>query len=170
MSHHAINGLSRVVPRGVAVAVALGASLAMPATASAGPPTREHSTSTSTFEVNDICDFSLQDTEKATVTRTTSSDGTSVKAHVAEQDTFSANGHRLRSRRYTFNVHWTFDTGGNLVSAVSTGQVIEVPITRGVTFHAAGRFDYVHVGFHFVVVPESGSSKNQAAFCAALAR
>jgi hypothetical protein len=155
---------------GVAAALALGATVVMAAPASARPPTRTHSTSTDTFKVEGICDFPLTDTETATVTRTTSADGSSVKTHVVEQDTFSAHGHTLASRPYTFNVHWTFDADGNLVSAVSTGQIIAVPIERGVTFHAAGRFDYVHVGFHFVVVPESGSSKNQAAFCAALAR
>jgi hypothetical protein len=170
MTNHSNKAHTSVAICGVATALALGATIALTAPASARPPTRTHSTSTDTFTVEGICDFPLTDTETATVTRTTSADGSSVKTHVVEQDTFSAHGHTLASRPYTFNVHWTFDADGNLLSAVSTGQIIEVPIERGVTFHAAGRFDYLHTGFHFVVVPESGSSKNQAAFCAALAR
>ena len=53
--------------------------------------------------------------------------------------------------------------------AISTGQIIVVPVEPGVTFRAAGRFDFVTAGEDFVVVPESGGSQNQDAFCDALA-
>ena len=89
--------------------------------------------------------------------------------HITEQDVYTANGTTLQSEPYTFNIDILRDADGNNVHAISTGQIIVVPVEPGVTFRAAGRFDFVTAGSDFVVVPESGGSQNLDAFCAALA-
>ena len=99
----------------------------------------------------------------------TSADGTRTTVHVTEQDAFSANGVTLQSAPFTFTIHIRRDAAGQTLQAISTGQIIVVPVEPGVTFRAAGRFDFVTAESDFVVVPESGGSQNQDAFCAALA-
>lgn len=89
--------------------------------------------------------------------------------HITEQDVYTANGTTLQSEPYTFNIDILRDADGNNLHAISTGQIIVVPVEPGVTFRAAGRFDFVTAGSDFVVVPESGGSQNLDAFCAALA-
>ncbi|HEX6149635.1 hypothetical protein [Nocardioides sp.] len=76
---------------------------------------------------------------------------------------------RLHSKPFTFTIHILRDVEGEILHAISTGQIIVVPVEPGVTFRAAGRFDFVTAGEDFVVVPESGGSQNRDAFCAALA-
>jgi hypothetical protein len=56
---------------------------------------------------------------------------------------------------------------GTVLHAISTGQVIVVPVEPGVTFRAAGRFRFVTASSDYVVVP--GGSQNRDAFCAAMA-
>jgi hypothetical protein len=118
--------------------------------------------------VNDLCDFPITVSSEQTGFQITAADGTSAMLHITEQDTFSADGNTLTGLPYTFNIHVTFDAEGNLQHAYSTGQIVVVPIERGVTFRAAGRFDFATASGDFVAVPESGGSQNQDAFCSAL--
>jgi hypothetical protein len=121
------------------------------------------------FEVSDICGFPISVASHQRGFSITSVDGLRTLVHVTEQDAFSANGTTLQSKPFTFSIHMLRDAEGNVMHAISTGQIIVVPVEPGVTFRAAGRFDFVTAGEDFVVVPESGGSQNQDAFCNALA-
>jgi hypothetical protein len=147
----------------------IGVALAVAAPAGADPPTREPVTQTAVVVATDICAFPITVTAHQTGFAITGADGTSANYHLTEQDTFTANGHTLTSERFTFDVHFTLDSQGNVVHAYSTGQIVAVPLEQGVTFRAAGRFDFVAAGADFVLVPQSGGSHNQDAFCSALA-
>jgi hypothetical protein len=138
--------------------------------AHASHPVKEYFDDTSLpFEVVDICGFPITVVSRQQGFSVVSADGSRTDVHVTEQDTFSANGATLQSRPFTFSIHILRDSDGNALQAISTGQVIVVPVEPGVTFRAAGRFDFLTAGTDYVVVPESGGSQNQDAFCAALA-
>lgn len=121
------------------------------------------------FEVSDVCGFSITVVSHQRGFEITSANGRRTTVHITEQDLFTANGVTLRSRPFTFTIHFRRDADGQTLHAISTGQIIVVPVAPGVTFRAAGRFDFVTADADFVVVPESGGSRNQNAFCAALA-
>jgi hypothetical protein len=163
-------GSIRAVASGAA-ALALGASvLAAAAPAYADKPVKESFDDTiAPFVVSDVCGFAITVVSHQRGFTITSADGTRTTVHVTEQDVFTANGATLRSKPFTFTIHVLRDAEGQGLHAISTGQIIVVPIEPGVTFRAAGRFDFVTAGADFVVVPESGGSQGQAAFCAALA-
>jgi hypothetical protein len=161
---------TRTVASG-ALALALGASVVGAAPAHAGKPLKEYFDNTAApFEVSDICGFPITVVNSHQRGFTiTSADGRRTLVHVTEQDAFTANGTTLQSKPFTFSIHILRDANGDVLRAISTGQIIVVPVEQGVTFRAAGRFDFVTAGSDFVVVPESGGSQNQDAFCAALA-
>jgi len=153
-----------------AAALALAASVIGAAPAYADSPVKESfDETTAPFEVSDICGFPIMVVSHQRGFAITSADGTRTTVHVTEQDAFTANGVTLQSKPFTFTIHILPDAEGQTLQAISTGQVIVVPVEPGVTFRAAGRFDFVTAGSDFVVVPESGGSQNQDAFCAALA-
>jgi hypothetical protein len=154
-----------------AAALALAASaLGAAAPARADRPVKESfDDTTAPFEVSDICGFSIMVVSHQRGFEITSADGRRTTVHITEQDVFTANGATLHSKPFTFTIHILRDADGQELHAISTGQIIVVPIEPGVTFRAAGRFDFVTAGADFVVVPESGGSQNQDAFCAALA-
>ena len=155
---------------GAAAALTLGAVVATASPAAAEKPTRVIATQSSTNVIDDICAFPVTVTSVLNGYVTYSADGSTEFYHVNEQDTFTANGKTLTSAPYTFDLHATLDEAGNYTHIISTGQALVVPIAPGVTFRAAGRFDYINHGdVAFVWVPDSGMSKNQDAFCAALA-
>lgn len=153
----------------VASMAVLGAALAVAAPAGADVPTRTPVTQTAVVVATDICAFPITVTAHQQGFAITAADGTSATYHLTEQDTFSANGHSLTSEPSTFDIHFTLDSQGNFVHAYSTGQIVAVPLEQGVTFRAAGRFDFVTAGADFVVVPESGGSHHQDVFCSVLA-
>jgi len=151
-----------------AAAAALALGPMAPATSVDSKPVKESFDDTTPFEVSDPCGFPIAVLAHQRGFTITSADGSQTKVHVTEQDVYTANGATLRSEPYTFNIDILRDADGNNVHAISTGQIIVVPIEPAVTFRAAGRFDFVTAGSDFVVVPESGGSQNLDAFCAAL--
>jgi hypothetical protein len=160
----------RVAMRGaVALALAWGAVGIGATPANAEAPEIEHFDDSNTLVTEDICDFPITVTYEQTGFAITSADGTQVVVHVTERDVFSANGNTLESLPYTFTIHITTDADGETLHAYATGQIIVVPIEDGVTFRAAGRFDFVTAEGDIVVVPETGGSQNLDAFCEALA-
>ena len=164
-----MSGSTRTMACGVA-AVALTVGVAGAAAAQGDKPLKElFDETTAPFEVSDICGFPISVTSHQRGFSITSADGLRTLVHVTEQDAFSANGTTLQSKPFTFSIHILRDADGNVMHAISTGQIIVVPVEPGVTFRAAGRFDFVTAGEDFVVVPESGGSQNQDAFCDALA-
>lgn len=153
----------------VGAATALASSL-LAAPAHAEKPVKEYFDDTSApFEISGICDFPLTVLSRQVGYAITSADGRRTTVHITEQDAFTANGATLQSEPFTFTIHVLRNADGTVVQAISTGQIIVVPIGPGVTFRAAGRFDFVTADSDFVVVPEAGGSQNQSAFCAALA-
>ena len=61
----------------------------------------------------------------------TSADGLRTLVHVTEQDAFSANGTTLQSKPFTFSIHILRDADGNVMHAISTGQIIVRPGRAG---------------------------------------
>jgi hypothetical protein len=155
---------------GAAAALTLGATVATAGPAIAEKPTREFVSVTNTVVLDDLCEFPVTLTAVLSGYGTFSADGGTEFYHVTEEDTFTANGKTLTSLPYTFDLHATLDEDGNYEHFITTGQVVVVPVSQGVTFRAAGRFDFIdHGDVEFVWVPDSGTSMNQDAFCAALA-
>lgn len=153
-----------------AAALALTVGVVGAAPGHAGKPLKEYfDDRAAPFEVSDICGFPITVDSRQRGFTITSADGRRTLVHVTEQDAFSANGTTLQSKPFTFSIHIRRDANGDVLHAISTGQIIVVPVEPGVTFRAAGRFDFVTAGSDFVVVPESGGSQNQEAFCDALA-
>ncbi|HVH93596.1 MAG TPA: hypothetical protein VM688_01615 [Nocardioidaceae bacterium] len=95
------------------------------------------------FEVSDVCGFSITVVSHQRGFEITSADGRRSTVHITEQDVFTTNGATLRSRPFTFTIHFLRDAEGQTLHAISTGQIIVVPVAPGVTFRAAGRFDFV---------------------------
>jgi hypothetical protein len=152
-----------------AAALALTVGVVGASPAHAGKPLKEYFDDTGApFEVSDVCGFPITVDSHQRGFAITSADGSRTLVHVTEQDAFSANGTTLQSKPFTFSIHILRDANGDVLHAISTGQIIVVPVEPGVTFRAAGRFDFVTAGEDFVVVPESGGSQNQDAFCDAL--
>lgn len=162
-------GSTRTVASGAAALVLTTGVLGATAPAHAGQPVKESFDDTTPFEVSDPCGFPITVLAHQRGFTLTSADGSRTRVHITEQDVYTANGTTLQSEPYTFNIDILRDADGNNVHAISTGQIIVVPVEPGVTFRAAGRFDFVTAGSDFVVVPESGGSQNLDAFCAALA-
>lgn len=96
----------------------------------------------------------------------------SLRLHSRETDTFSTGSgntlRRLKGDPFTVNLEGEFDTQGNPRFIQGTGVLVKVPISRGVTFMAAGRLDVLHYQLDFPFVPTDGGMRNQAAFCAYL--
>lgn len=151
------------------LALAVGGVGAAAPAAWAEKPQKEYFDDVATFDGGDICGFPIRIDSRQTGFAITSSDGRRTMVHLTERDVFRANGNRLVSAPFRFNIHVIRDASGDVVHAYSTGQVVVVPLEGGVTFRAAGRFDFVTATQDYVVVPESGSSRNRDAFCAALA-
>ncbi len=153
-----------------AAALALAAGLLAAGPAHAGKPVKEYfEDTTAPFANSDICGFPIMIVSHQRGFEITSADGRRSTVHITERDVFTANGATLRSKPFTFTIHVLRDSAGTTLHAISTGQIIVVPVEPGVTFRAAGRFDFVTADSGFVVVPESGGSQNRKAFCAALA-
>ena len=158
----------------ISVSVALGAVLAAAAPAHAAPPERDFFTDQQTRTVTSLCPFKVglvatfPDTRQVdfrdrngVLRRTT--------YHIVEQDTFTANGKTLVGTPYRFRTVINFDKAGEIISAYGTGHHVRVLLPDGSTFVVAGRVDFLAQVNDFVFTPTSGSSKNVAGFCAALA-
>jgi hypothetical protein len=164
-----MNRSTRTVTSGAAAILLAASVLAAAAPAQADEPVKEYFDDTTPFEVSDPCGFPIMVSSHQSGFLITSADGLMTTVHITEQDVFTANGATLESKPFTFTIHLLRDADGTVLQAISTGQVIVVPVEPGVTFRAAGRFDFVTADADFVVVPESGGSQNEDAFCAALA-
>jgi hypothetical protein len=162
-------GSTRNVACGVA-ALALASGVLSAGPAYAKGPVKDYFDETAPpFVISDVCGFPVTVVSHQRGFGITSADGRRTTVHITEQDAFTANGVTLQSKPFTFTIHVRRDAEGQIIQAISTGQIIVVPVEPGVTFRAAGRFDFVSADADFVVVPESGGSQNQDAFCAALA-
>ena len=142
--------------------------------AQAAPPERTFFTDEQTYVMEDLCDFPITVTSVFPDTRRVDffdRDGvlTRTTFHIVEQDTFTANGRTLEGLPYRFSSVLEYDaTGTDVTSAYARGLVVRVPLPDGSEFHAAGRVDFSQQLDDFVSVPDSGSSRNADAFCAAL--
>lgn len=159
----------RAVAAVTGLALAAVAAWVAPAPAQAARPDKYPVFLSGPVVQDGICDFPITIDGTQTGFAITSSDGVTTRGHLTEQDTFSANGKTLTSLPYTYNVVFTQDTDGNFTSFISSGVMVVVPISQGVTFHAAGRFDFIAAGVEFAVTPDAGGIQNLDAFCAALA-
>jgi hypothetical protein len=92
--------------------------------------------------------------------------------HIAEQDTFMANGKTLVSLPYTENFHPYWDSSGNMTHGYRAGVVEKIRLPDGTMLINAGWNDWIyHTGDVFVLYPDKGYSDpaDAAKFCAALA-
>ena len=126
--------------------------------------------------VSDLCAFPVTVTSTFPHTRKVDfydSEGalTRTTYHILEQDAFTnpETGTTLQGLPYRFTSVLSFDDDGGITSAYASGHHVRVPLPDGSTFLAAGRVDFFQQGGDFVSVPDSGTSKNADAFCAALA-
>jgi hypothetical protein len=122
------------------------------------------------FVVNDLCGFPITITghQEGFQVVVTANDNTIIRAHITEQDVFSANGNTLTSFAYQFGVKLTFDSDGNPTVGYQTGTIIRVPLPNGETYMAAGRAEFLDLTTDFVTVPTNGVSRNLDDFCAAM--
>jgi hypothetical protein len=156
---------------GIVLALA-AAGLALAPSAGASPPTTDTIDYHPSNRLRDICPFAIQWRGHAQIRDMvwTNHAGVVVKItdHVVEQDTFSANGHTIRSDTYHYAVHWVFDKAGNLLHAYATGVVIRMRLPNGTLFNAAGRVDVLTSNEAFSITPDTGHSGDIRAFCQAL--
>jgi hypothetical protein len=90
--------------------------------------------------------------------------------NLTEVDTFSANGKSLTGVPYTFNLNFQVDSSGNVTGVIATGVTEKIPLPDGSLFVGAGYIDFGAHGFpDFLFIPDHGTIKNLAGFCAALA-
>ena len=164
----------RTGSRLVAVGSAVATSACMAFPAQGVPPERTFFQDQQTNVVSDLCGFDITVRSTFPGTRQVDfydQDGalTRTTYHVVEQDTFTANGKTLEGSPYRFNSVLTFGADGEITSAHGSGLAVKVPLPDGNTFLAAGRVDFFQQEGDFIFVPDSGTSKNRDAFCAALA-
>ncbi len=127
---------------------------------------------TETRPIDSLCDFPVDTTSHFEgfdlISLDASGDLMRFSSHVTQTDVFTANGKSLTSRPYTYNLRFVFDDNGNLENLYFSGVLMKVPLGQGQTFLAAGRLDALQSEDEFAVVPDSGTIRNQEAFCAAL--
>ena len=153
--------------------VAILAAVVAPLAAADQPVKLTH-THSETDVLTGACSFPI--TVDATITETdrffSDQSGmlTRANANFTEQDTFSANGKSLVGDPYTGTIQAYFDSSGNITQEYIDGVIERVPLPDGTVFQAAGRVDLAAHDFpSFVITPDSGSARNLAGFCAALA-
>jgi hypothetical protein len=156
----------------VGVALVMAGGVVSPALAA--PPKRDFFTDQQTRVVESVCPFPVTVVATFPGTRQVdfySRDGVLKRTayHIVEQDTFTANGKTLVGVPYRFRTVANFNESGEVTSAYGTGHHVRVPLPDGRTFFVAGRVNFLQQVNDFVWVPDSGASKNAAAFCAALA-
>lgn len=156
----------------VVVGVAVGLAVLAPL-ASADQPTIVHKTTTATTVMTGTCSFPITVVETVSETDRFFTDQNGVltraNADVTEQDTFSANGESLTGVPYSFSLHATFDSSGNITQVYADGVIERVPLPDGSVFQSAGRVNFAAQGFpSFSVTPDTGGEQNLAGFCAAL--
>lgn len=121
---------------------------------------------------NDLCSFPVTVNTFAYVTEHDYLDKNGVlleiKYHFRIQDTFLANGKTLVGLWYTANLQYLFDSSGNMIQLITSGEVEKVPLPDGSLFISAGR-SYLDPNTQFVATPDRGHSGNVEALCAALA-
>jgi hypothetical protein len=142
--------------------------------AGADAPVIVHKVHSETDLLTGACSFPI--TVDAAITETdrffSDQDGvlTRANANFTEQDTFSANGNSLTGDPYTGNIQAYFDSAGNITREYVDGVIERVPLPDGSVFQSAGRVNLAAHDFpSFVVMPDTGSARNLAGFCAALA-
>ena len=85
---------------------------------------------------------------------------TSSQWHVAEHDTFSANGKTLVGLPFSYYVLWLPDSSGNLTPVFADGVVEKIPLPDGSLFISAGRVDYAaHPGV-WILSADKGNPGN----------
>ena len=139
----------------------------------ADKPTKSEFTFTGSDTFSGVCGFSVDFSATLNVTETVffnaSGALTRMRWHVAQQDTFIANGKTLVGLPYTYNVEWLPDSSGILTPVVATGVIEKVPLPDGSLFITAGLVIYAaHPGV-WIFSADKGNPGNVAGFCAALA-
>lgn len=139
--------------------------------ASAARPSKEPLEEAITSTVTSLCDFPIAVTSVISGTLTIffgSTEGNDrVVFHSTGQDTFTANGTTLVGEPYTAKTTLQF-SNFELVAFHVVGVLEKVRLPDGSTFMGAGRIDVLTSTADFIVVPDQGVSRSQAAFCAAL--
>ena len=123
--------------------------------------------------VSDLCSFpvTLDAIQGYTLLDFTDATGAGKQIyHVTETDTFTGpTGVSLTGVTYVYDLRAIWDAQGNALQVVGTGISVRVPLRNGSTFFAAGRIDFLkHQDDDFVAVPDHGTSRNLAEFCAEL--
>jgi len=139
----------------------------------AAQPTKSQFTFSDTAPLTGVCPFDVNVQSNVNLTLLQFFDQsralTRWNGHVAEQNTFSANGKSLASLSHTFEFEVLFDSSGAITNFFENGVLARVVLPDGSVFLAAGRIDFVpHGSPPFLFTPDWGTSGNVAGFCAAL--
>jgi hypothetical protein len=170
-----MNTRIRLTPFVVVLALAIGALALAPATALAQKPVKSEFPWQFSGSRSDICGFEVQYVGNANITEIDffDRDGSlnRMELHIAEQDTFTANGKQLVSMPFAYNFTALVASDGSWTQVHTEGVSEKIWLPDGRLFAAAGRIDWVANGFPaFILSPDSGNPGNVAGFCAALAK
>jgi hypothetical protein len=153
-------------------AAALASLFALPNSAVASGPERVPWGFTFEFTDTSICGFEVLISARLSGVDLEFYDDaghlTRIQEHIAEQDTFTANGTVLVGEPYTFSASLAYSEAGDPIREDVQGGVEKVRLPDGSLLIAAGRTDYLTFDGNITVVPQHGASKNVDAFCAAL--
>lgn len=141
--------------------------------AAAAQPTKNEFTFTASDVISGVCEYPIgfDATLKITEIIFVNESGAVTRSqwHVAQQDTFTANGKTLMGLPYNYKVDFLPDSDGNLVPVYATGIIEKVPLPDGSLFITAGWVDYAAHPDVWIFSADRGNPGNVAAFCAALA-
>jgi hypothetical protein len=118
-----------------------------------------------------ICSFPLEVTSSFRGTETDFFDqgGELVRTHlhVAEQDTFSANGKTRTGEPYHFNIFISFENG-KVTAVLARGVAEKIRLPNGELFLSAGVIDFLAQGVSFSIRTDRGRTGDIDGLCAAL--
>ncbi len=169
-----MNTIIKLMRLVLAIMITLGMLGISSSVASAAPPVMGDYSYTVRFDITDICEFpiTLEATNNVHYILFFDDNGalTREKDTILEQDSFSANGKTLVGYPFHWNMFWSFDSSGKVVSNYSSGPLEMIPLPDGSLFISAGRVNGLnHPGASFIITPDMGHSGDIEAFCAALA-
>jgi hypothetical protein len=136
--------------------------------------TVEHGQSHDTvpFVIADVCPFAVQAVGTFDINYTVfwadeaKTRPVRINAAVVESDVFSANGKTLTTMPYHYSGHVYYDAAGQETADFDTGVVAKIRLPDGSLFIAAGRKEIL--GGQTLLIPDVGTARNIAGFCAAL--
>ena len=104
-----------------------------------------HETDDFDFDADGLCAFTVHlsvHNEIDIQTHTTASGSVEID-HATETDTISANGATIVGLPYHATLHRTFDTAGNQLTAIASGEEWRFRLPGGGIFSAGGRNDFL---------------------------